>query len=96
MVTVPHIMVGFENMLDYRGVGLERFHCMYISCTCTYVPCTDPLATSRGMLSIKAYRLSDWLLDCILNEADFTPERYLLTYRLMYVVYIVVNACLTS
>ena len=29
MVTVPHIMVGLERMLDYRGVGLERFHCTY-------------------------------------------------------------------
>ena len=28
MVTVPHIMVGFERMLDYRGVRLERFHCI--------------------------------------------------------------------
>ena len=27
MVTVPHIMVGLERMLDYRGVGLESFHC---------------------------------------------------------------------
>ena len=26
MVTVPHIMVGLERMLDYRGVGLQRFH----------------------------------------------------------------------
>ena len=24
MVTVPHIMVGLERMLDYRSVGLER------------------------------------------------------------------------
>ena len=31
MVTVSHIMVGFERMLDYRGVGLERFHCI---CNC--------------------------------------------------------------
>ena len=30
MVTVPHIMVGLERMLDYRGVGLERFQCMSI------------------------------------------------------------------
>ena len=30
MVTVPHIMVGLERMLDYRGVGLERFHCTTI------------------------------------------------------------------
>ena len=28
-VTVPHIMVGLERMLDYRGVGLERFHCTH-------------------------------------------------------------------
>ena len=28
MVTVPHIMVGLERMLDCRGVGLERFHCI--------------------------------------------------------------------
>ena len=28
MVTVPLIMVGLERMLDYRGVGLERFHCI--------------------------------------------------------------------
>ena len=27
MVTVPHKMVGLERMSDYRGVGLERFHC---------------------------------------------------------------------
>ena len=30
MVTVPHIMVGIERMLDYRDVGLERFRCMYV------------------------------------------------------------------
>ena len=31
MVTVPHIMVGLERMLDYTGVGLERltFHCIW-------------------------------------------------------------------
>ena len=27
MVTVPHIMVGLERMLGYRGVKLARFHC---------------------------------------------------------------------
>ena len=32
MVTVPHIMVGLERMLDYRSVGLERFHCICILC----------------------------------------------------------------
>ena len=30
MVTVPHIMVGLERMLDYRGVRLARFHCNII------------------------------------------------------------------
>ena len=35
IVTVPHIMVGLERMLDYRGVGLARFHCTHIR---TYVP----------------------------------------------------------
>ena len=28
IATVPHIMVGLERMLDYRGVGLTRFHCI--------------------------------------------------------------------
>ena len=28
MVAVTHIMVRLERMLDYRGVGLERFHCI--------------------------------------------------------------------
>ena len=31
MVTLPHIMGGLERMLDYRGVGLTRFHCMVLS-----------------------------------------------------------------
>ena len=29
MVTVPHQMFGLEKISDYRGVGLERFHCIY-------------------------------------------------------------------
>ena len=32
MVTVPHIMFGLVRMLDYRGVGLERFHCTCVCC----------------------------------------------------------------
>ena len=31
MGTVPHIMVGLERMLDYRGVGLARFHCIWFA-----------------------------------------------------------------
>ena len=30
MVSVSHIMVGLERMLDYRGVRLARFHCTYV------------------------------------------------------------------
>ena len=31
MVTVPRIiMVGLERILDYKGVGLVRFHCTSI------------------------------------------------------------------
>ena len=37
IVTVPHIMVGLERMLDYRGVGLEWFHCTICSLTLRYV-----------------------------------------------------------
>ena len=32
MVTVPQIMVGLERMLDYRDVGLARFHCTSVKC----------------------------------------------------------------
>ena len=28
MVTLPHEMVGLERMSNYRGVKLERFHCI--------------------------------------------------------------------
>ena len=39
MVTAPHIMVGLEKMLDYRGVELARFHCKYF--------CTPQTETQR-------------------------------------------------
>ena len=32
ILTVPHIIVRLERMLDYRGVGLARFHCIIIVC----------------------------------------------------------------
>ena len=38
MVTVPHIMVGLERMMDYRGVGLARFHCSMIAESANYLP----------------------------------------------------------
>ena len=31
MVIVPRIVVRLEIMLDYRGVGLERFYCNSLS-----------------------------------------------------------------
>ena len=34
MLTVLQIMVRLERMLDYRGVGLARFHCMHILLKC--------------------------------------------------------------
>ena len=44
MVTVPHIMVGFERMLDYIGVGLVRYHC-------THVHTRSPIHTFGFMFS---------------------------------------------
>ena len=55
MVTVPHIMIGLERMLDYRGVGLERmldyrgvrlarFHCTpLLILTNLFVPHVDSI-----------------------------------------------------
>ena len=40
MLTVLHIMVELERMLNYRGVGLERFHCIYNIIYYIYVPLT--------------------------------------------------------
>ena len=41
MVTVPHIMVGFERMLDYRGVGLVRFHCIQLATNHLHIYCQN-------------------------------------------------------
>ena len=35
MVTVPHEVVGLERMSDYRGAGLQRFHCAVFSIVIT-------------------------------------------------------------
>ena len=49
MVTVSHKMVGLERMSDYRGVGLQRFHCTsvptYVSVSTTYCFSSDSLFT---------------------------------------------------
>ena len=40
MVTVPHEIVGLARMSDYRGVGLERFHCSGLVLHCPQGPNT--------------------------------------------------------
>ena len=45
MVTVPHIMVGLERMLEYRGVGLVRFTAL-----CIYVHTLLPLGDYCGFV----------------------------------------------
>ena len=37
MVTIPLIMVRLEGMLDYRGVGLGRFHCIHFTQSLAHV-----------------------------------------------------------
>ena len=46
MVTVPHIMVGLERMLDYRGVVLERFHDSSMLLAFTYSSVSTSLCAS--------------------------------------------------
>ena len=57
MVTVPHIMVGLERVLDYRGVRLARFHCISLGVysdftnshshtPITHIPCGDSQSSS--------------------------------------------------
>ena len=52
MVTVPHIMVGLERMLDYRGVRLERFHCICNSIACTV--CASSLRVGWVLQGVEA------------------------------------------
>ena len=52
MVTVPHEMVGLERMLDYRGVGLERFHCIGNFYVCMYIcPISSPYEIRIRLIS---------------------------------------------
>ena len=43
MVTVPHVMVRLERRLDYRGVGLARFHCTSYLLQLTYSVVCDKM-----------------------------------------------------
>ena len=53
MVTVPHniIMVGLERMLDYRGVRLERFHCILYRKHLFFLNQLSPLYVSKYTMS---------------------------------------------
>ena len=67
MVTVPHIMVGLERMLDYRGVGLERFHCNCESMGRLYV-CITQETQEKGsrnpyfLTEVPAISAHTWLI----------------------------------
>ena len=52
IVTVPHIMVGLERMLDYRGVGLVRFHC-----TLSYVLTTETQCCKQTLVAHTVHRI---------------------------------------
>ena len=62
MVTVPHIMVGLERMLDYRGVGLARFHC--IMCT-TYMYCMYCAYCIRTMCNLYCVCIIMYCMYCM-------------------------------
>ena len=71
MVTVPHIMVGLERMLDYRGVGLERFHCIIQYDILTYIIYIRTVAyLDTPLLQISV--LSAHLCICLLRIACST------------------------
>ena len=54
MVTVPHIKVGLERMLDYRGVGLGRFHCIF--------PHRNPSYSRRSLIILYEKEYGDIIL----------------------------------
>ena len=74
MVTVPHIVVGLERMLDYRGVGLARFHCTYV---CMYV-CTS------GTRAIANTFLCTYVRTSHLYVQYYVDAVFILTYILRF------------
>ena len=61
MVTVPHIMVGLERMLDYRGVGLARFHCTHKHrlSVCRYTVCCYLILLSTTLYLLELTIVND-------------------------------------
>ena len=50
MVTVPHNMVRLERMLDYRGVRLQRFHCIVQKDT-IFIEIYSPVQSAKSYTS---------------------------------------------
>jgi len=46
----------------------------------------DPLRTTQGILSLRAFRLTPLILDMLLRNFNFTPERYIAGVVYFYVV----------
>ena len=72
IVIVPRIMVGLERMLDYRGVGLARFHC-----TMSYVLTTETQCCKQTLVAHTVHRI---LCVNVVYSQDFVcdhniPER---------------------
>ena len=66
MVTVPHIMVGLERMLDYRGVRLARFYCTSKTAYSTVQQHThSTVCTSTVNLTILYYEVAYIKIDTI-------------------------------
>ena len=68
MVTVPHIMVGLERMLDYRGVGLGG--CWIMECLLPYLSMvTVPhiMVGLERMLDYRGVGLERFHCTCVLT-----------------------------
>ena len=74
IVTVPHIMVGLERMLDYRGVGLARFH--YMMTIISYI--TVESFVAKNTISTYVYRSCHELqLQATTNSRKNFPIKFL-------------------
>ena len=84
MVTVPHIMVGLERMLDYRGVGLERFHCTWYQVPDTWylIPDTRYLIPDTWYLIYYVYE-HDYTLHITQLRISSAMTGEYLSYRLL-------------
>lgn len=78
-----HINKEFlENHRKYQEVNEESIVLVYgnanmVYCLqlCILFTQTDPLRTTQGILSLRAFRLTPLILDMLLRNFNFTPER---------------------